>query len=317
MKAAPVMPFALRNTLLCAGVVLLLWLPFQQTIYPVLLMKWMCFALFAAAFNLLLGFTGLLSFGHAALFGVAAYGAGFVVSRYGATPELAILAGTTAGAAMGCVMGALAIRRAGIYFAMITLALAQMVYFLAVQMPQSGGEEGLRMPRGKLFGWIDLQSDTAMYYVVLAVFVLGLLVLHRVIHSPFGEAMKSVRDNEPRAISLGLDAARVKLLAFVLSAAIAGLAGATKAIVFQLASWSDVHWHTSGEVVVMTVLGGIGTFAGPLLGAAVVIGLQNYLANIGSWSAIAIGCVFMLCVLCFRRGIVGELVAAWHRWLRP
>ncbi|MDH5856476.1 branched-chain amino acid ABC transporter permease [Lampropedia aestuarii] len=317
MKTTPVMPIALRNILLCAGVALLLWLPFQQAIYPVLLMKWMCFALFAAAFNLLLGFTGLLSFGHAALFGVAAYGAGYVVSRFGATPELAILAGTAAGAVTGCVMGALAIRRAGIYFAMITLALAQMVYFLAVQMPQSGGEEGLRMPRGKLFGVVDLQSDTAMYYVVLCVFVLGLLVLYRVIQSPFGEAMKSVRDNEPRAISLGLDAARVKLLAFVLSAAIAGLAGATKAIVFQLASWSDVHWHTSGEVVVMTVLGGIGTFAGPLLGAAVVIGLQNYLANIGSWSAIAIGSVFMLCVLCFRRGIVGELRAAWRRWTRP
>lgn len=301
--------------LLACGVVLIL-LPFQQVVYPVLLMKVMCFALFAAAFNLLIGFTGLLSFGHAAFFGASGYLSGHVINQFGVTPEVGILAGTAVAVALGFVLGTLAIRRQGIYFAMITLALAQMIYFLAVQLPQTGGEEGLRIPRGQLFGLVDLQSDTAMYYVVLAVFCCGLLLVHRIIHSPFGEAMKSIRENEPRAISLGIDAAKVKLLAFVLSAGLAGLAGSTKAIVFQLVSWTDVHWHTSGEVVVMTVLGGIGTFLGPLVGAVVVIGLQNYLANIGSWSTIAIGVVFIACVLSFRRGIVGELVVLLRRLLQ-
>ncbi|MGE8451680.1 MAG: branched-chain amino acid ABC transporter permease [Pseudomonadales bacterium] len=308
-------PAPIRMVLLLILGVALLLLPFQQVVYPVLLMKVMCFALFAAAFNLLIGFTGLLSFGHAASFGTAAYLTGYVVSRFGVTPELAILAGTAGASALGFLLGTLAIRRHGIYFAMITLALAQMVYFLAVQLPQSGGEEGLRIPRGHLFGVIDLRSDTAMYYVVLVVFLCGLLLVHRIIHSPFGEAMKSIRDNEPRAISLGIEASKVKLLAFVLSAGIAGLAGSTKAIVFQLVSWADVHWHTSGEVVVMTVLGGIGTYLGPLVGAVVVIGLQNYLANIGSWSTIVIGIVFVACVLSFRRGVVGELIALFRRLL--
>jgi branched-chain amino acid transport system permease protein len=308
-------PALIRTVLLLILGVALLLLPFQQVVYPVLLMKVMCFGLFAAAFNLLIGFTGLLSFGHAAFFGTAAYLTGHVVNQFGLTPEVAILTGTTGAAALGFLMGTLAIRRQGIYFAMITLALAQMVYFLAVQLPQSGGEEGLRIPRGHLFGLVDLRSDTAMYYVVLVVFLCGILLVRRIIHSPFGEAMKSIRDNEPRAISLGIDASKVKLLAFVLSAGLAGLAGSTKAIVFQLVSWTDVHWHTSGEVVVMTVLGGIGTYLGPLVGAMVVIGLQNYLANIGSWSTIAIGVVFIACVLSFRRGIVGELIALFRRLL--
>jgi branched-chain amino acid transport system permease protein len=300
-----------------ALLLLALLLPLQSVVYPVLLMKVMCFALFAAAFNLLIGFTGLLSFGHAAFFGASAYLTGHACAQWGLTPELGIALGGLAGAGLGWLFGSLAIRRHGIYFAMITLALAQMVYFLAVQLPQTGGEEGLRIPRGRLFGVVDLQSDTAMFYVVLAVFVAGMLAIRRIVRSPFGEAMKAVRDNEPRAISLGLDANRIKLWAFVLSAGLSGLAGSTKAIVFQLASWTDVHWHTSGEVVVMALLGGSGTLAGPIVGAALVIGLQNYLANIGSWSTIATGAIFMACVLGFRRGIVGELREAWRRRSAP
>lgn len=295
------------------GVSVVALLPYQSVVYPVLLMKVMCFALFAASFNLLIGFTGLLSFGHAAFFGTAAYVTGHACSRWGLTPEVGIVLGTAVSAALGWIFGMLATRRHGIYFAMITLALAQMVYFVAVQWEVTGGEEGMRIARGKAFGFIDLQSDTSMFYFVLLIFTFGMLVISRIVHSPFGEAMKSVRDNESRAVSLGLDAARIKLLAFVLSAALSGLAGSTKALVFQLASWSDVHWHTSGEVVVMTLLGGIGTLLGPVVGASIVIGLQNYLANIGSWSTIATGLIFMACVLAFRKGVVGELQEAWAR----
>lgn len=285
-------------------------LPFQSVVYPMLLMKVMCFGLFAAAFNLLIGYTGLLSFGHAAFFGVAGYLTGQACTRWALAPEWGLLIGVLASTALGGLFGVVAIRRHGIYFAMITLALAQMVYFLCVQMPQTGGEEGLAVPRGMLFGLIDLRSDVAMFYTVLAVFLAGMLFIWRVVHSPFGEMMKSVRDNEARAISLGIDADRVKLLAFTLSAAVTGLAGATKAIVFQLASWNDVHWHTSGDVVVMSLLGGIGTTLGPLVGAALVVGLQNYLADIGSWSPVVTGLVFVACVLSFRRGVVGEFAAA-------
>jgi branched-chain amino acid transport system permease protein len=281
---------------------------FQDLVYPVFVMKVLCFALFACAFNLLLGFTGLLSFGHAAFFGSAAYVTGHVVKEWGFPPELGILAGALTGGILGYVFGSLAIRRQGIYFAMITLALSQMIFFLAVQFRFTGGEDGIQgIPRGKLLGFIDLSNDINMYYFVLAIFVSGFAVIYRTIHSPFGQVLKSIRENEPRAISLGYDVDRFKLLAFVLSSALAGLAGSTKCIVFQLASLTDVHWHMSGEVVLMTLLGGMGTIFGPVAGAAIVVGLQNYLAGIGSWSTIATGFIFVVCVLAFRRGIVGEI----------
>ncbi|MCY0854675.1 branched-chain amino acid ABC transporter permease [Cupriavidus sp. D39] len=302
-----------RRLLWIVGIGLACLLPFQPWLYPVFLMELMCFGLFAAAFNLLIGYTGLLSFGHAAFFGVAGYVTGKACNNWALTPELGMLCGVLASTLLGWLFGALAIRRQGIYFAMITLALAQMVYFVCVQLPQTGGEEGLIVPRGKLFGLVDLSSDVAMFYCVLTVFLAGMLLVWRVVHSPFGEMMKSVRDNEARAVSLGVNADRVKLLAFTLSAALTGLAGATKAIVFQLVTWTDVHWHTSGDVVVMSLLGGIGTTLGPWVGAAMVIGLQHYLADIGSWSPIVIGLVFVACVLSFRRGVVGEFIAAL-RW---
>ncbi|MEN9894021.1 MAG: hypothetical protein RLY78_4316 [Pseudomonadota bacterium] len=284
-------------------------------VYPTLLMKVLCFGLFACAFNLLLGFAGLLSFGHAAFFGSAAYVTGWLCGQAGWTPEAGLLAGTAWAAALGAVTGALAIRRAGIYFAMITLGLAQLVYFLALQLPMTGGEDGLQgIPRGRLFGLIDLQQGLAMYWLVLAVFLFGLFVVHRTIHSPFGQVLRAIRDNEPRAISLGYDVDRHKLLAFVISAALAGLAGSTKALVFQLASLSDVHWHTSGQVVLMTLLGGLGTVLGPLVGAATIVGLENVLADrVGSWVTVIMGTIFVVCVLAFRRGIVGELKALRSR----
>jgi branched-chain amino acid transport system permease protein len=279
-------------------------------IYPVFLMKALCFALFACAFNLLLGFGGLLSFGHAMFLGMAGYVSAHAAKIWGFPPEFAILAGMAASTVMGFFAGLLAIRRQGIYFAMITLALAQMVFFFSLQAPFTGGEDGIQaVPRGRLFGLLDLSDVHAMYFTVLGVFSLGFLLIHRVIHSPYGQVLKAIRENEQRAISLGYRTERYKLLAFVLSAALAGLAGATKAIVFQLASLSDVHWTMSGEVVLMTLLGGMGTIFGPVVGAFVIIAMQSYLAELGSWVTIVQGIIFVVCVLAFRRGIIGELEA--------
>ncbi|MBC7906193.1 MAG: branched-chain amino acid ABC transporter permease [Rhodospirillaceae bacterium] len=280
-------------------------------IYPVFLMKGLCFALFASAFNLLLGYVGLLSFGHAVFFGWSAYVTAHAAKEWGLTPELAILCGVALSAAMGLVVGGLAIRRQGIYFAMITLALAQLMFFLAVQAPFTHGEDGIQgVPRGYLFGLIDLNNMMYMYYFVLAVFVAALLFLYRVVHSPFGQVLKAIRDNEPRAISLGYHVDRYKLIAFVLSASLAGLAGSLKSVVFQLASLADVHWHTSGEVVLMTLLGGVGTVFGPTVGAFLVVTIQNYFSEAGSWVTIIQGVIFVICVLAFRSGIVGVL-APW------
>ena len=284
-------------------------------LYPVFVMKLLCFALFACAFNLLLGFTGLLSFGHAAFFGSAAYITGWFVKSQNWTPELAILAGTIGAGLIGLVVGAVAIRRQGIYFAMITLAIAQMVYFVCLQVPFTGGEDGLQgVPRGNLFGILPLVSDTVMYYFVVTVFVLCFVFISRIVNSPFGQVLKMIRENEPRAISLGYQVDRYKLLAFVLSAALAGLAGSMKTLVMGFATLSDVHWSMSGEVILMTLLGGVGTFFGPVLGSAIVIGLQNLLADkVGSWVTVIIGVIFVVCVLAFRKGIVGELHAFRER----
>ncbi len=277
-------------------------------IYPVFMMKVMCFALFACAFNLLLGFGGLLSFGHAMFLGMAGYVSAHAAKVWGLTPELAILVATLCAAALGWVSGLLAIRRQGIYFAMITLALAQMVFFFSLQAPFTGGEDGIQaVPRGKLFGLIDLSQPMAMYAVVLVVFLGGFLLIYRIVHSPFGQVLKAIRENEPRTVSLGYDADKFKHRAFVLSAALAGMAGATKAIVFQLASLTDVHWSMSGEVVLMTLVGGMGTIFGPVVGAAVIVTMQNYLAELGAWVTVVQGVIFVLCVLLFRRGIVGEI----------
>ena len=283
-------------------------------VYPVFLMKALCFALFACAFNLLLGFGGLLSFGHAMFLGTAGYVCAYAAKAWGAPPELAILLGTVAAALLGTVVGALAIRRQGIYFAMITLAIAQMMYFFYVQAPFTHGEDGIQaVPRGTLLGVLDLSRPLVIYYVVLAIFLLGFLLIYRVIHSPFGNVLKAIKENEPRAVSLGYDADRYKFLAFVLSATLAGLAGATKAIVFQLASLTDVYWGTSGEVVLMVLLGGMGTIFGPVAGAIVVVALESYLAPFGEWVTIITGVIFVVCVLAFRRGIVGELGAWWAK----
>jgi len=283
-------------------------------IYPVFLMKALCFALFACAFNLLIGFGGLLSFGHAMFLGTAGYVCAHAAKVWGWPPEAAILAGTGAAATLGFVTGLLAIRRQGIYFAMITLALAQMIYFFCLQAPFTHGEDGIQsVPRGRLFGLLDLSNTLTMYYFVLIVFIAAFALIYRVIHSPFGQVLKAIRENEPRAISLGYDAERYKLLAFVLSATLAGLAGATKAIVFQLASLTDVHWTMSGEVVLMTLLGGMGTVFGPVVGAFIIIGLENYLAAFGEWVTVITGGIFVVCVLAFRRGIVGEIMAWWSQ----
>ena len=297
----------------CAGLLVLLAAPFIG-LYPVFMMKALCFAIFACGFNLLLGFTGLLSFGHAAYLGAAAYATGWLVRSAGFSPELGVLAGMLGAGALGAVVGAIAIRRQGIYFAMITLAMAQMVYFVWLQAPFTGGEDGLQgVPRGKLFGLIPLQSDVVLYYVVLAVFVAVFLAVIRIVHSPYGQVLKAIRENEPRAISLGYDVDKYKLLAFVLSTAIAGLAGSLKTLVLGFATLTDAHWSLSGEVVLMTLLGGMGTFAGPVLGAFTIIGLQDFLADrVGSWVTVIIGLIFVVCVVGFRRGFVGELVE-WQR----
>ena len=281
-------------------------------LYPVFLMRVLCMALFACAFNLLIGFGGLLSFGHAMFLGMAGYVSAHAAKVWGLPPELAIAAGTATAALLGIVAGLLAIRRQGIYFAMITLALAQMVYFFCLQAPFTHGEDGIQaVPRGKLFAVLDLDNLWVLYYVVLAIFAAAFLLIYRTVHSPFGQVLKAIRENEPRAISLGYDADRYKLLAFVLSAALSGLAGATKAIVFQLASLTDVHWSMSGEVVLMTLLGGMGTIFGPVVGAAIIVSLQFFLAGFGQWVTVITGIIFVVCVLAFRRGIVGELAAWW------
>jgi branched-chain amino acid transport system permease protein len=312
--------------LLLAG---LLLAPFLGA-YPVFVMKLLCFALFAAAFNLLLGFAGLLSFGHAAFLGCSAYVAGQAMKAWGLTPELGLLAGTLTGALLGWVFGALAIRRQGIYFAMITLALAQMMFFVALQARFTGGEDGLQgVPRGKLFGLLDLSNDLTMYYVALAVCVLAFLLIVRTVHSPFGQVLKGIKENEPRALSLGYDVSRFKLLAFVISAALSGLAGSLKTLVLGFATLSDVHWTASGQVVLMTLVGGLGTLSGPLVGSAVVVLLENKLGEFGSLLArlttiewfntlgesvtMVTGLIFVVCVLAFRKGIMGEVVAFMAR----
>jgi len=300
--------------------------------YPVFVAKLLCFALFASAFNLLLGYTGLLSFGHAAFFGGAGYVAGYMMRDLHVTPELGLLAGTAAGAFIGLIVGLLAIRRQGIYFAMITLALAQMLYFFCLQVPFTGGEDGLQgVPRGKLFGVLDLSSDLTLYYVVLVIVALAFLLIVRTIHSPFGQILKAIKENEPRATSLGYDTDRFKLLASVLSAALTGLAGSLKTLVLGFETLTDVHWSMSGSVILMTLVGGLGILSGPLLGAALVIALENKLGDIGSFLAGATGidgfnilgesvttvtgAIFVICVLTFRRGIMGE-IAARVPWLR-
>ena len=297
--------------------------------YPVFVMKLMCFALFASAFNLLLGYTGMLSFGHAAFLGGAAYAAGHSIKAWGFTPEVGLLLGTASGALLGLIVGFFAIRREGIYSTMITLALAQMLYFVFLQMPFTGGEDGLQgVPRGKLFGLLDLQSDLVMYYVTVVIATAAFLLIVRTIHSPFGQVLKGIKENEARATSLGYDTNRFKLLAFVISAAIAGLAGSLKTLVLGFATLSDVHWSMSGHVVLMTLVGGMGTLSGPLVGAVVVVALENKIGDLGAWLArttgvewfstlgqsvtIVTGLIFIVCVLAFRRGIMGELIA----WLQ-
>jgi branched-chain amino acid transport system permease protein len=294
--------------LVALGIVAVLAAPFF--LYPIFLMKIMCFALFACAFNLLLGYTGLLSFGHAAFFGGAAYFCAHAVKVWGWPPEAGILLGTAGAAALGLVMGFFAIRRQGIYFAMITLALAQMFFFFCVQAPFTHGEDGIQgVPRGHLFGLVDLSQPLNIYYVVAVIFLAGLFAIWRIVNSPFGMILRSIRENENRAVSLGYSVANYKLAAFVMSAALAGLAGATKALIFQFATLTDVTWQMSGEVILMTLLGGIGTMVGPVVGATLVVTLQNTLATSGFPVTIATGLIFMVCVLLFRRGIVGEIYA--------
>ncbi len=277
-------------------------------LYPVFLMKLMCFALFACAFNLLIGYVGLLSFGHAAYFGMGGYLAGHAAKAWGLSPELAIILGGLVAGGLGAVFGWIAIRRQGIYFAMITLALAQMIYFFCVQAPFTGGEDGIQaIPRGDLFGLISLDRDITMYWLVAAVFLGSFLLIHRVVHSPFGQVLKAIRENEPRATSLGYRTDDYKLLAFIISATLAGVAGATKSLVFGIATLTDVHWSMSGEVVLMTLVGGLGTVFGPVVGAAVIVTMQNYLAEMGAWVTVIQGIIFVACVLVFRRGLVGEI----------
>ncbi len=284
-------------------------------VYPIFLMKLMCFALFACAFNLMLGYTGLLSFGHAMFFGGSAYVCAYTAKVLGFTPELGVLAGTAFAAVLGLIAGLLAIRRQGIYFAMVTLALAQMFFFFCLQAKFTGGEDGLQaVPRRDLFGMIDMSRDEHLYYFVLGVFLFGFFVIYRTIHSPFGQVLKAVRENEQRAISLGYHANRYKLLAFVLSAALTGLAGSTKVLVFQLASLTDVAWQMSGEVVLMTLVGGMGTVFGPVVGAALIVTLENYLAGLGEWLLVIQGAIFVVAVSLFRQGLVGEIAATARRY---
>jgi branched-chain amino acid transport system permease protein len=277
-------------------------------LYPVFLMKLLCFALFACAFNLLIGYVGLTSFGHAAYFGMGGYIAAHSAKVWGLTPELSIIVGALLAGVQGAIFGWIAIRRQGIYFAMITLALAQMIYFFCLQAPFTGGEDGIQaVPRGHLFGFISLAPDMNMYWFVAAVFVLCFLLIHRIVHSPFGQVLKAIRENEPRTTSLGYRTDDYKLVAFILSATIAGVAGGTKSLVFGIATLTDVHWSMSGEVLLMTLVGGLGTVFGPMIGAAVIVAMQNYLAEMGAWVTVIQGVIFIACVLAFRRGIVGEI----------
>lgn len=304
-----------RNLFYFALVVVGLVAPFVA--YPVFLMKVLCFALFACAFNLLLGYAGLLSFGHAAFLATGGYITGYLLASYpGLTPELGIIAGTLVATVLGAFFGCLAIRRQGIYFAMVTLALAQLVYFVFVQAPFTGGEDGLHgVPRGELLGFISLSNNLAMYYFVFAVFLFGFAVIQRAVHSPYGQVLKAIRENEPRAVSLGYNTDLYKLVAFVISAALAGLAGSTKTVVFQLASLTDAHWHMSGEVILMTLLGGVGTLLGPLMGAGIVVSLQHVLSQspLGNWVGVILGLIFVICVLSFRSGIVGEITRMYNK----
>ena len=301
-----------RNGLILAGIGILFLAVGPWFLYPGFLMKAMCFAIFASAYNLIFGFGGLLSFGHAAFFGGAAYIAGHAAKVWGFPPELMLLTGLAVGAGLGLLFGLFAIRRQGIYLAMVTLALAQMIYFIALRAPFTGGEDGLQaIPRGTFLGLIDLRDPGNMYYFLAVVFVLVVALIARIVRSPFGQLLRAVRDNELRAASLGYDVNRVKLLAFVLSSALSGLAGALKALVFQLVALSDVHWTMSGEVVLMTLLGGAGTLAGPIVGATVIVTMQNYLAGFGSWVMMIQGAIFVLCVLLLRGGIVRGLASLW------
>ena len=307
-SALPAASGALRHQYVAFALMVAFFVLAPFVVYPLFLMKALCFALFACAFNLLIGYAGLLSFGHAAFLGWAGYVTAHAAKVWGWPPELAILGGTAAAGALGLVVGGLAIRRQGIYFAMVTLALAQMIYFFCLQAPFTHGEDGIQaVPRGTLLGLFDLRQTMTLYFVVLAIFLGGFLLIYRTIYSPFGQVLKGIRENEPRAISLGYKADQYKLIAFVLSAILSGLAGGTKAIVFQLASLTDVHWTMSGEVVLMTLLGGLGTVFGPVVGAVIVIGLETYLAQLGAWVTVVQGIIFVLCVLAFRRGVVGEL----------
>ena len=305
---APAVRVESRSEIIAFAVMVVVLIVAPFFIYPLILMQALCFALFACAFNLLIGYVGLLSFGHALYFGWASYLAAHAAKVWGFPPELAILTGAATAAALGLLAGALAIRRQGIYFAMITLALAQMMFFFAVQAKFTGGEDGIQsVPRGKLFGFINLADQMTMYVFVLVIFLAGFLLIRRIINSPFGEVLKAIRENEPRAISLGYRTDQYKLVAFVLSATLAGVAGGTKAIVFQIASLTDVHWTMSGEVVLMTLVGGLGTIFGPVAGAFVIIAMQNFLNALDQWVIVIQGVIFVLCVLLFRRGIVGEI----------
>jgi len=296
---------------LAALVVMVAMIVFSpMVLYPVFLMKVLCFALFACAFNLMIGYVGLLSFGHAAYFGMGSYVAAWTVKHWGISAEVAIILGGLTGAVLGTCLGWLAIRRQGLYFAMITLALAQMVYFFCLQAPFTGGEDGIQqVPRSSVFGIFSLHNDMAVYWLVSAVFLGGFLLIHRIIHSPFGQVLKAIRENEPRATSLGYRTDDYKLICFILSATLAGVAGGTKSLVFGIATLTDVHYSMSGEVVLMTLLGGLGTVFGPVIGALVMTSMENYLAQLGAWVTVTQGFIFALCVLFFRRGIVGEIGA--------
>ena len=317
-RAAATRPFSVLGFSSAQAVALLLMLAAivaaPWVLYPVFLMKILCFALFACAFNLLIGYVGLLSFGHAAYFGMGSYVTAWTAKNWGLTPEVAILLGGVTGAALGCLFGALAIRRQGLYFAMITLALAQMNYFFCLQAPFTGGEDGIQqVPRGALLGLFSLRTDLAMYAVVAVVFMICFLLIHRIVHSPFGQVLKAIRENEPRATSLGYRTDDYKLIAFVLSTFIAGIAGGTKALVFGIATLTDVHYSMSGEVVLMALLGGMGTIFGPVVGAGIIVWTENALSGAGSWVTVTQGCIFVACVLAFRRGVVGEIAALIKR----
>ena len=300
-----------------AGLVALLAiLPPTGLVYPYFMMQALCFALFACAFNLLIGYVGLLSFGHSMFLGTAGYACAHAAKEWGLAPELAILFGTASAALLGSIVGLIAIRRQGIYFSMTTLALAQMIYFVYLQSKFTHGEDGIQgVPQGHMFGLLDLSKPLVLYYVVLGVFLIGFLIIHRTINSPFGEVLKAIRENEPRAISLGYKTERYKIAAFVLSAALAGLAGSMKVIVAQNASLTDVHWTMSGEVVLMTLVGGLGTMFGPILGAVLIVAMQQYLAGFGQWVTVIQGVIFVACVLAFRRGIIGEIAHRLRREL--